>query len=129
MLPRSFEYVRREWVADLDSFDHDDFIQAQRQLHTFSRPFASSIPFDPSLYVEPSLVSLKRSMENPLDLALAAICSAAGVPNSHEVNAELSDAYASLARGIDRYVLSHILHVCLLKHSVLAKICLFRNGQ
>lgn len=80
----------------------DDVARALSRLHTYSEGIQHKRAFFPSLYEHPSVAILRRFLQNPFSLMLALICNRV-LSRTYALDNQLVNAYAVLAKGIDRY--------------------------
>lgn len=80
----------------------DDVADALSRVHIYLEVIQHKRAFSPSLYEHPSVAIWRRFLQNPFSSMLALICNRA-LSRTYALDDQLVNAYAVLAKGIDRY--------------------------
>ena len=111
-LPVSFGCMKKSsfawWIMDLESKSPAKLNNAPFRLHDFRHNLIGSHQVNPSFFEESNhyITAVQRRMENPFDMALAAICREVYYRSSilSWRYPPKADPYAKLSEGIDRSV-------------------------
>ena len=100
-LPLSLQKI--SWVQDLETYRSDKIVNAYAILFNYHQ-FLQNFPgYDPSKYTHEVAVSIRRRLDDPLDIALAEICTKYNtkyINNDHYQNHSM--AYIKLAEELNR---------------------------
>ena len=100
-LPLSIQKFR--WVQDLEAYCSDRVVEAYAILFKYDQFLRNSPGYDSSKNTHELAISVRRRLNNPLDMALAEICSGyieEYINNNHDQN--YSAAYIKLVEALCR---------------------------